>query len=134
MAYNSPIASTTNYGVVEIGTGISVTNGVISVVPNGQVNTISVVDADSPYTVDSAGALPNYYLGVNGVGGGVTILLPAGVDGRELVIKSEANQTSDITITPNGAETIENTTTYSILAATDGAVTLIFRGTNWNVV
>ena len=134
MAYNSPLASTTNYGVVEIGTGISVTNGVISVAPNGQVNTISVVDADSPYTVDSAGALPNYYLGVNGVGGGVTILLPAGVDGRELVVKSEAGQTSDITITPNGADTVENGATWLILAASDGAVTLIFRGTNWNVV
>jgi hypothetical protein len=134
MAYNSPLATSTTYGVVEIGTGINVTNGVISVSPNGQVNTISVVDADSPYTIDSAGALPNYYLGVNGVGGGVTIILPAGINGREIVVKSEAGQTSDITINPNGAETIENATSYTILATTDGAVTLVFRGTNWNAV
>ena len=130
MAYNSPVASTTKYGVVEIGTGINVTNGVISVPPNGQVNTTVVEDADSPYAVTST----DYYVGVNGAGAGVTINLPVGVDGRELVIKSEAGQTSDITVNPNGAETVENAASFSILAATDGSVTLIFRDTNWNAV
>jgi hypothetical protein len=130
MAYNSPVASTTRYGVVEIGTGISVTNGVISVPPNGQVNTTVVEDADSPYAVTST----DYYVGVNGAGAGVVINLPVGVDGREVVIKSEAGQTSDITVNPNGAETVENAASYSILAATDGSVTLIFRDTNWNAV
>jgi hypothetical protein len=130
MAYNSPVASTTKYGVVEIGTGINVTNGVISVPPNGQVNTTVVEDADSPYAVTST----DYYIGVNGAGAGVTINLPVGVDGRELVIKSEAGQTSDITVNPNGAETVENAASFSILAATDGSVTLIFRDTNWNAV
>jgi hypothetical protein len=130
MAYNSPVASTTKYGVVEIGTGINVTNGVISVPPNGQVNTTVVEDADSPYTVTST----DYYVGVNGAGAGVIINLPVGVDGRELVIKSEAGQTSNITINPNGVQTVENAASYSILAATDGSVTLIFRDTNWNAV
>jgi hypothetical protein len=130
MAYNSPVASTTKYGVVEIGTGINVTNGVISVPPNGQVNTTVVEDADSPYAVTST----DYYIGVNGAGAGVVINLPVGVDGRELVIKSEAGQTSNITVNPNGAETVENAASYSILAATDGSVTLIFRDTNWNAV
>jgi len=134
MAFNSPLASTTNYGVVEIGSGISVTNGVISVAPNSQVNTHLVDNAASPYTLDSAGTTPNYYLGVVGTGAAITINLTAGVDGRMVVIKSEATNTSDITIVPNGAETIENAANYPILAATDGSVTLIFRGTNWNIV
>lgn len=134
MAFNSPLASPTTYGVVEIGTGISVTNGVISVAPNGQVNTQLINNAASPYTLDSAGTTPNYYLGVVGTGAAITINLTAGVDGREVVIKSEATNTSDITIVPNGAETIENAATYPILAVTDGSVTLIFRGTNWNAV
>ena len=130
MAYNSPPASTTSYGVVRIGTGINVTAGVISVIPNSQVNTVLVDDAASPYTPTAT----DYYIGVDGAGAGVTIALPAGTTGRLLVIKSEAGQTSDITITPNGAETVENLATYPILAATDGSVTLVFRGTNWNVV
>lgn len=134
MAYNSPPASTTSYGVVKVGTNINVTNGVISVVGNDTVNTYTITDAASPYTLDSAGATPNYYLGVQGAGGGVTINLTAGTNGRTVVIKSEAGQTSDITINPNGAETIENAASYTILAATDGSVTLVFNGTNWNAV
>lgn len=134
MAFNSPLASTTNYGVVEIGTGISVTNGVISVTGVSTVNTHVVNNAASPYTLDSAGATPNYYLGVVGTGAAIVINLTAGTEGRVVVIKSEAGQTSDITINPNGAETIENGASYPILAATDGSVTLVFSGTNWNVV
>lgn len=134
MAFNSPLSSTTNYGVVKIGSGVNVTNGVISVVGNGTVNTKLVNNAASPYTLDSAGATPNYYLGVVGTGAAISILLTAGTEGRVVVIKSEAGQTSDFTITPNGAETIENGASYTVLAATDGAVTLIFSGTNWNVV
>lgn len=130
MAYNTPLSSTTTYGVVKVGTGINVTNGVISVIPNGQVNTVVVTDADSPYAVLTT----DYYIGCNGAGAGITINLPAGVDGRVLTIKSEAGQTSDITVTPNGAETIENAASYTLLAATDGAINVIFRGTNWNVV
>jgi hypothetical protein len=134
MAYNSPLTSTTNYGVVKVGSNITVTNGVISVVGNETVNTQLVNNAASPYTLDSAGTTPNYYLGVVGTGAAIAINLTAGVDGRTVVIKSEAGQTSDITVTPNGAETIENAASYTILAATDGAITLVFRGTNWNVI
>lgn len=134
MAYNSPLASTTSYGVVKVGSNISVTNGIISVVGNETVNTYTINDAASPYTLDSAGATPNYFLNVVGAGGGVVINLTAGTEGRVVVIKSQAGQTSDITINPNGAETIENAASYTILAATDGSVTLIFSGTNWNAV
>lgn len=134
MAFNSPLASTTGYGVVKVGSGVNVTNGVISVVGNNIVNTHAINDAASPYTLDSAGATPNYYIGVDGAGAGVTINLTAGIEGRIVVIKSEALQTSDITINPNGAETIENGASYTILAATDGAVTLLYSGTNWNAI
>jgi uncharacterized protein (DUF39 family) len=134
MAYNSPLASPTNYGVVEIGTGINVTNGVISVTGNGTVNTHLVNNAASPYTLDSGGATPNYYLGVVGTGAAISIILTVGTEGRVIVIKSEAGQTSDITITANVLDTIENAATYPILAASEGSVTLIYSGTNWNVV
>jgi hypothetical protein len=129
MAYNSPISSTTRYGVVRVGTGIDVTNGVISV-SEGVISTVLVENADSPYSVTTT----DYYIGVVGTGAAITIDLPVGADGRTLVIKCEAGQTSDVTIVPNGTETIENTTGYQILAATDGSVTIVFRDTNWNVV
>lgn len=129
MAYNSPVATTATYGVVRVGAGIDVVNGVISV-SEGVISTVLVNDAASPYAVTST----DYYIGVDGLGAGVTINLPSGTNGRTLIIKSEAGQASDITINPNGLDTIENTTVFNILATTDGSVTLVFRGTNWNAV
>ena len=130
MAFNSPLATTTSFGVVEIGSGINVTNGVISVTPNGQVATTLVNNAASPYTVIST----DEYIGVVGTGLGISINLPIGVAGRELIIKSESANTSDITITPNGVQTIDGAASYSILATTVGSITLVFRAANWNVV
>lgn len=134
MAFNSPLATTTNYGVVEVGSGINVTNGVISVVGNGVVNTHLVNNAASPYTLDTAGTTPNYYLGVVGTGAAISILLTAGTEGRVVVIKTEAGQTSDVTITAANPDTIENTATWPLPATAEGSVTLIFRVDNWNVV
>jgi len=130
MAYSTPLASTTRYGVVKVGTGIDVTDGVISVTPNGIINVTSVTDAQSPYQVTS----DDYYIGATGQGAGITINLPVGTNGRVLIIKSEAGQPSDVTVAPNGAQTIENVASYTILASTDGSITLVFRNTNWNVV
>lgn len=129
MAYNSPISSTTQYGVVKIGAGIDVTDGVISV-SEGVISTVLVNNAASPYSVTST----DYYIGVVGTGATITIDLPAGADGRTLIIKAEGGQASDIDIVPDGTETIDNHSLYTILAETDGSVTLIFRGTNWNLV
>ena len=88
-----------------------------------------ISQADSPYTALAS----DYYIGVI-ANAAVTINLPVGGDGNTYVIKSEVTNTGNITIVPNGAETIENTSSYAIISDTDGSVTLIFRGTNWNAV
>lgn len=180
MAYNTPLASKTSFGVVEVGTNIDVVAGVIDlpqsvattanptfatltstgavtdtgnrvittltagtnititgVAPSLTINasstpvfnTVVIDETDSPYTALSS----DYYIGVDGTTA-VTVDLPAGSDGDTYVIKSEATSTSDITINPNGIETIENAASFTILAVTAGSVTLIFRGTNWNAV
>ena len=38
MSYNKPLASTTGYGVVKVGSGISVTNGIISSTETGSLD------------------------------------------------------------------------------------------------
>lgn len=129
MAYNSPVSSTTQYGVVKVGAGIDVTDGVISV-SEGVISTVLVNNAASPYTVTST----DYYIGVVGTGATITINLPVGTNGRTLIVKAEGGQLSDVDIVPDGTETIDNHSLYTILAETDGSVTLVFRGTNWNLV
>jgi hypothetical protein len=180
MSYNTPIASKTKYGVVEVGTNIDVALGVIDlpqsvattadvtfntvtstgavtdsgnrvittltagtnititgVAPSLTINasstpvfaTVGIDETDSPY----AALASDYYIGVVATAA-VTIDLPAGTDGDTYVIKSESGNTGDITINPNGVELIEGAASYSIPYVTDGSVTVIFRGTNWNVV
>ena len=182
MSYNSPLASKTGYGVVEVGTNIDVASGVIdlpqsvattanptfaTVTSTGAVtdtgnrvittltagtnvtitgaapsltinasatpaiSTTLISSAQSPYTALAS----DYYIGVLDILlTPVVINLPAGVDGDTYVIKSEVGNTGNITINPNLIETIEGAASFQILAVTNGSVTLVFRGTNWNAV
>lgn len=180
MSYNTPVASRTNYGVVEVGTNIDVTSGVIdlpqsvaitadvtfdTVTSTGAVtdsgnrvitnltagtnititgtapsltinasstpaySVVGVSEVDSPYSVLSS----DYYIGVVATAA-VTIDLPAGINGDTFIIKSESGNTGDITINPNGTELIEGSASFSIPYITDGSVTVIFRGNNWNII
>ena len=133
MAYQSPIASDTSYGVVKVGTGIDVTDGVISVIPNGQVNTVLVEDADSPYAVSTT----DFYIGVLGTTPSISIDLPVGVDGREVVVKQEFSNLSAVAITPASGEFVDGIGagyTIPYLVGALSSITLIFRDDNWNIV
>lgn len=69
------------------------------------------------------------------VPGPVAVNLPAGVVGQYFMIadgKGDAS-TNNITITPNGAETIQGAANI-VISADRGAVILVFRGTNWYIV
>jgi hypothetical protein len=132
MAYQSPLASALNYGVVKIGVGIDVTDGVISV-SEGTINTTLVQDANSPYAVTAT----DNYIGVVGTIPTITIDLPTGAAGRELVVKSEFGNTSDIQLTPQSGEFVEGNGAGYVIEVVPGinpSVTLIFRDTNWNVI
>lgn len=133
MAYNTPVTSTTNYGVVKVGAGIDVTDGVISI-SEGVINTVLVNDVNGqPYNVSST----DYYIGVVGTVGTITINLPVGTQGRELIIKSEFDNISDIQITPQSGEYVEGVGAgllIDVIFGLNPSVTLVFRDTNWNIV
>lgn len=182
MAYNSPLASKTNYGVVEVGTNISVAAGIVDIPQsvattanptfatltstgavtdtgnrvlttltagtnititgtapsltinsssNPSVATTLISNLQTPYSV----SLTDYYIGVlTLLAVPIIINLPTGTAGDMYIIKSEVGNTGDITINPVLLQTIEGGASFSILASTNGSVTLVFRGTNWNVV
>lgn len=72
-----------------------------------------------------------------GTPGAVAVTLPAGVDGRIYFIGDQKGDagTNNITITPNGAETINGSATY-VISENSGVVALAYSLTNtrWNVV
>jgi hypothetical protein len=75
MSYKAPLASTTDYGLVQVGTGISVTNGVISgstgLLNYGFVNSVTVqanpvADAINLVTFDTVGPANGVSLAAGG--------------------------------------------------------------------
>jgi hypothetical protein len=99
----------------------------------GLVPTVLVEQPDTPYTVLDS----DYYIGVVGTGGLITILLPTGIDGRELIIKAEFGDLSSIQITPQSGQYVEGAGAgllLTVVAPATPSVTLIFRADNWNVV
>lgn len=180
MAYNTPLASTTNFGVVEVGTNIDVVAGVIdlpqsvattanptfaTVTSTGAVTdsgnrVITTLTAGTGITITGAApsltinatATPavatrlvavtgpilttDYYVGVVAVAP-VTLTLPAGTDGDSYVVKSEFGNLGNVTVVGAGADTVEGIASpagFVLAFASNASATLIFRGTNWNVV
>ena len=181
MAFNTPLASKTNFGVVEVGINIDVVAGVVdlpqsvattanptfaTVTSTGAVTDtgnrvittltagtgITITGAAPSLTINAIATPPvatrlvaatgpilntDYYVGVIAAAP-VVLTLPAGVAGDEYVIKSEFGNLGNITIVGNTVlETVEGLVSpagFTLAFAANASATLIFRGTNWNVV
>jgi len=181
MAYNTPFASKTQFGVVEVGTNIDVVAGVVdlpqsvattanptfaTVTSTGAVTDtgnrvittltagtgITITGTAPSLTINAIATPPvatrlvaatgpilttDYYVGVIAVAP-VVLTLPAGVAGDEYVVKSEFGNLGNVTIVGNSiAETVEGLVSpagFTLAFAANASATLIFRGTNWNVV
>ena len=181
MAYNSPLTSSTNFGVMEVGTNLTVVAGVVNIpqsvattanptfatltstgavtdTGNRVITTLTAgtnitITGTAPSLTINATATPavatrlvaitgpvlttDYYVGVVAVAP-VTLTLPAGVNGDEYVIKSEFGNLGDVLIVGNTIlETVEGLASplgFTLAFAANASATLIFRGTNWNVV
>jgi hypothetical protein len=81
MSYTAPLASTTKYGVVKIGSGLSVTNGVISTSGSGFGN-YGFVSSSTPQTNPVASGInivtfdtlgPNNGVSIGGGGNNITV-------------------------------------------------------------
>ena len=72
----------------------------------------AVAFAASPYTVLAGDTL----IQTDSSGGAIALTLPIGVDGKTYIVKDGSGDagTSAITLTPNGAETIEGGATYDV--------------------
>lgn len=95
--------------------------------------TVREVTAAGAVTVS---ATTDYVVLINKtVGAATTVNLPAGQTGLSFVIKDkklDANS-HNITITPNGSQTIDGAATL-VLNVNGQSTSLVFQGTDWSIV
>jgi hypothetical protein len=72
----------------------------------------------------------------NTASGNLTATLPAGIEGQIYVLRKSVYGviTNDLIITPNGSQTIEGASGYTIDACSGEGITIQFLGGNWYII
>ena len=120
---DAEIATTTQLGVVQVGSGLSITpQGVLSATTSSSLFAVKIVTAN--YT-----ALANdYYIGA--IKKDITITLPVGVTGKVYVVKNEEN--GEITVTGTAGQKIDGSISEKL--STNKSLMIIFNGTEWQSI
>ena len=121
------IATTSSLGVVEIGSGLSITpQGVLSANNSGGdcCKIISVKLVDDDYSITNN----DYFIGATEKN--ITLTLPLGILGRVYYIKNEIN--GNIKIKGTSGQTIDGSI-LSTLGSNAGII-VVFDGTRWNIL
>jgi hypothetical protein len=120
---DAEIATTTQLGVVQVGSGLSITpQGVLSATTSSSLFAVKIVTAN--YTV----VADDYYIGA--IKKDITITLPLGVTGKVYVVKNEEN--GEITVTGTAGQKIDGSISEKL--STNKSLMIIFNGTEWQSI
>lgn len=116
------IATDKKLGVVQIGSGLSITsNGILSAVGAiGYQVTLTSVN----YTADG----DDYYIGATKKS--ITITLPIGVLGKAYIVKNQDD--GNIAVNCSGGQKIDNSSSKTL--GSEASIFVIFDGTRWNII
>jgi len=116
------ISTVTNLGVVQVGSGLSITPaGILSATGSGS-SLIAVKLTAVSYTA----LITDYYIGATKKD--IVITLPAGITGKVYVIKNQVS--GDIKV--QGVENIDTSSSKTL--GTNDSLTVVFDGSQWNVI
>ncbi len=119
------IATTTSLGVVQVGSGLSITpSGVLSATGGSGSNFVNVTLTNVSYLITA----DDYYVGATT--NNITITLPTGILGRVYYVKNQAP--GNVTVKCTGGETIDGSS-FKILG-TDAGFIVVFDGSRWNIL
>ena len=118
-------ATTTSRGVVQVGSGLSITPaGILSATGGGSsLLNVSLVAVDYNATLD------NYYIGATKKN--ITITFPLGVVGKVQVVKNQAGDGS-IKVQGSGGQKLDNSNSKTL--GEEASLIAIFDGSRWNLV
>ena len=119
---NSDISTTGSLGVVQVGSGLSITpQGVLSAT-NSSLFAVKIVTAN--YTASAN----DYYIGA--IKKDITITLPSGILGKVYVVKNEEN--GEITVSGTAGQKIDGNISEKL--STNKSLMIIFNGTEWQSI
>lgn len=123
-ALDADIATTTNLGVVQVGSGLSITPaGVLSAIGGGDVLVAVKLTSIDYNVLDS-----DYYVGATDKN--ITITLPVGFTGKVYYVKNQAN--GNIKVIGTGGQTLDNALFKTL--GSEAAIICVFDGTRWNII
>ena len=120
------IATTTSLGVVQVGSGLSITpEGILSAGGGGGGNNfLKVKLTDFSYTITDNDS----YVGATS--NNITLTLPAGILGRVYYIKNQSS--GNIKVQGSGGQTIDGAA-FQTLGSNSGFM-VVFDGARWNII
>lgn len=122
---DADIATTTSLGVIQVGSGLSITpEGVLSATGGSGSNFITVTLTATNYTVTS----DDSYVGATN--NNIVITLPAGILGRVYYVKNQSS--GNIKVQGSGGETIDGSA-FQTLGSNSGFM-VVFDGARWNIL
>ena len=123
-ALDADIATTTNLGVVQVGSGLAITpEGVLSAT-NSSTDIITVTLTSIDYTA----LLTDYYIGATKKD--IEITLPLGVVGKVYVIKNQV--AGNIKVEGTAGQKLDTASSKTL--GSESAIICVFDGTRWNII
>ena len=117
-------ATTTSLGVVQVGSGLSITPSGILSVNGGSSSFINVTLTSTNYTATA----DDYYIGATKKD--IDITLPLGITGKVYIIKNQAN--GSIKVKASGGQKIDTSTDKTL--GSENSIIVVFDGTRWNTI
>ena len=119
------IATTTSPGVVQVGSGLSITpSGILSATGSGSSDFVNVTLTQVSYLVTATDS----YVGATN--NNITITLPLGILGRVYYIKNQS--VGNIKVQGSGSETLDGSAFKTL--GSDSGFMLVFDGARWNIL
>jgi hypothetical protein len=120
---DADIATTTSLGVVQVGSGLSITPSGILSASGGSSGFINVTLTSTNYTATAN----DYYIGATKKN--ITITLPLGIVGKVYVVKNQVE--GSITVKGTG-QNLDQSGDKNL--GSEASIIVVFDGTRWNVI
>ena len=125
---DAEIATTTSLGVVQVGSGLSITpEGILSATGGGgDTGYIDVYLTASDYTATN----DDYYVGI--IGAPTIVTLPPGTLGKVFIIKNQLQGGGSVKVIGSNGQRLDTSISRSL--GSEASIMVVFDGTRWNII